>query len=425
MTDAVIYPPTITTDQEKLFACYSLLEQMRLEHNSKAADFRSRLALEAIPTEWLIGGKLDDKNEQVKQAKAKRLFREWCPEGFMLADTPENNELRQKYKTYAKQSKDLMKGLLAEKDKLKKSIREANYTDQEWRLIFKLPEQEQDTIYDNLFGNRTEEGVKPTLATSHLLDKLKALSIDGMALTPEIDPTEDLTTYIEYDQGSDISVSSNRVTHSNSDPYDDNYWVYKNFGTGHFDGNFEHLYQWKLTSAFYPTLIAWAMCDVNPYAYTDMDDDQNIMITRVSYSSMRVRIFEMDDTGTGTVDQVLSAWSVNTQYYAEVERDEAVGTYGTLYWWHCHTDYYDDGGDLDAALDILISVKKKDYSHLCAALNWDDNGGGIYSNNGYSELYDLQEGGGGGWAGKISGVTNPAKVAGVDAANIAKVKGVA
>ncbi len=30
-----------------------------------------------------------------------------------------------------------------------------------------------------------------------------------------------------------------------------------------------------------------------------------------------------------------------------------------------------------------------------------------------------------GWSGKISGVTNPAKVMGVDKANIAKVKGVA
>lgn len=29
-----------------------------------------------------------------------------------------------------------------------------------------------------------------------------------------------------------------------------------------------------------------------------------------------------------------------------------------------------------------------------------------------------------GWTGKISGVTNPAKVMGVDVANIAKVKGV-
>ncbi|GAI27798.1 unnamed protein product, partial [marine sediment metagenome] len=30
-----------------------------------------------------------------------------------------------------------------------------------------------------------------------------------------------------------------------------------------------------------------------------------------------------------------------------------------------------------------------------------------------------------GWTGKISGVTNPAKIMGVDVANIAKVKGVA
>ena len=33
MPEAVIYPSKIKTDKDKLFACYSLIEQMRLEHN--------------------------------------------------------------------------------------------------------------------------------------------------------------------------------------------------------------------------------------------------------------------------------------------------------------------------------------------------------------------------------------------------------
>jgi hypothetical protein len=43
----------------------------------------------------------------------------------------------------------------------------------------------------------------------------------------------------------------------------------------------------------------------------------------------------------------------------------------------------------------------------------------------YFYEFDFNEvGDGGGWQGKIAGVTNPAKMMGVDAANIAKVKGV-
>ena len=66
-----------------------------------------------------------------------------------------------------------------------------------------------------------------------------------------------------------------------------------------------------------------------------------------------------------------------------------------------------------ATTQTVWKIAKSDMSKIADSDNY---GGIIYALSSLAAL---------GWSGKISGVTNPAKIMGVDKANIAKVKGVA
>ena len=73
-------------------------------------------------------------------------------------------------------------------------------------------------------------------------------------------------------------------------------------------------------------------------------------------------------------------------------------------------DYVYCGG---ATTKTVWKIAKADMSKIADSDNY---GGVIYALSSLAAL---------GWLGKVSGVTNPAKIMGVNAANIAKVKGVA
>lgn len=144
---AVIYPANLKTDKDKLFACYSLIEQLRLEYNKVSA-------IAASDKERYAG----------------------------------------KFRAYADKAEDYFKQVLAERNSLIEKIRWANYTLEEWKQVSKLSFEEQDAIYKTLFGDRQAERVKPTLATSPLLAGLKATSLDDMPSKLGNDPVEDFTT---------------------------------------------------------------------------------------------------------------------------------------------------------------------------------------------------------------------------------------
>ena len=190
----VVYPPSMTTDKDKLFACYSLIEQMRLEHNNKIALAKSDLS-----------------------------------------------RYSSKIRPYAHRSKALQKQLLAEQNKLKESILWANYTPEQWKTVSQLSQEEQNVIYQTLFGDKSVEKVKTTKATSSELADLKAINLDNLSASLGTDPTEDFTTYTETDPGADITKTADRITFTALRTREDTFYVYKDKGVDHFNGNFEHL----------------------------------------------------------------------------------------------------------------------------------------------------------------------------------------
>lgn len=375
----VDYGPTITTDREKLFACYSLIEEMRLEHNRIAGNFRSRLVLESAPKD----------KEELAAKKEQGFIRDWCPEGFMLADTPENNSLRMKFRTYAHQSKALQKQLLAEQNRLKESIRWATYTLKEWEAISDLGIGEGMAINTLLFGNKTAEKGKPTDAASTLLDELKALNLDDLPEKSSIDPTEDFSTYTEEDPNSRISKTADRATFTDLSR-DEDAWLVDDKGVAHFNENFEFLFKTLLDAGTESGMVYLSVLS------NIVDDTEGIKAANEDYLGSayfylgigcRFYIIECDG-GTEYADY--GDISLDTVYYIEFERDEDVGTYGTLYDYVCTTDYWDDGGDQVDTLTVTIHTSKKDFRHIFG-VNTDNIGNSDRTLTGYIELLDLQE----------------------------------
>jgi len=114
----VNYPAETTTDSQKLECVYSLIEQMRLEHNRQVGIAQSN------------------------------------PEKYINSGV---------FKTYADLSKAKLKKLLAERNELMEKIRLARYTKKEWS---RLLEGELDEAYLELYGDKAQLKTLSTKATS-------------------------------------------------------------------------------------------------------------------------------------------------------------------------------------------------------------------------------------------------------------------
>ena len=73
--DAIVYPHSANTDKKRLFACYSILEQMRVERNKQAPILRERLSLEPVPID----------PDEYKAKRKAGFIKDWCSEGYMIA----------------------------------------------------------------------------------------------------------------------------------------------------------------------------------------------------------------------------------------------------------------------------------------------------------------------------------------------------
>jgi hypothetical protein len=335
---AVIYPPNVSTDKDKLFAVYSLIEQMRIEHNKVGA------LASADPEKYIKTGK---------------------------------------FETYRKQSKILLKEVLAEQNRLKENIRWANYTLREWKASTKSPEQE-DALYLSLFGDNNVEKTKLTQASSSSLDKLKSLRL--MRGESGIDPTEDLTTYTEVDPSPYyLTGTADRATFTNLPQTVDAYF-YSDKGVNHFDGNYEHLLQaitHKSGGASNPYVSVWCLANiVNDYTYIRLNGDSNAISFRaVDGTSVSIQLRE---TVAGTpYSDTWDDGADNTLYYLTVERDELIGDYGSLYAY-----IYSDSNRTNLLATLSLSLhEKEDFRYIFTTQSF--NTGATGTQTGYVELLDL------------------------------------
>lgn len=206
---------------------------------------------------------------------------------------------------------------------------------------------------------------------------------------------EDFTTYTEVDPSSHATVTASKITVAGVTRNEDTY-VYDDKGAGHFSGDFVHpltVYQASSSSG-------------TPYAgagvlRNDIDDMKQggDSIGVLLKNALNIAAYEADG-GSEYFDQY--SVSQDTPYYLELERDESVGTYGTLY-----VRIYSDAArtTLVATVSVALHSSKKDFRYAFPFTSYDSNNSS--TTDGYVENYDLQEAApGGGNARLLEGLIN-------------------
>ena len=174
---------------------------------------------------------------------------------------------------------------------------------------------------------------------------------------------EDFTTYSEVDSGTDITVTSSRVTWDTMTKAAQS-WVALDKGEDQFSGNFTHEFE-VYVSAFSgsgATAFVWALADSANY-FQAIDDasgsEFGIQIYGGEVGDERLVLVEVDGGTFYSATQINIALS--TLYYVTVWRNTAVGTYGTLYL----AVYTDESKETQVgstqSLTLQSSLKQFDY----------------------------------------------------------------
>lgn len=348
------YGPTITTDHDKLYACESLIRQL-----------------------------VDEYNRQSIIASAE-------PERY--AD---------KFRAYTlRKWQGVMQTLLAERSTIMENIRRYYYSGEEWIAISAEPDSWGDVWLD-LYGNLTAEKEKPTLAVCDGLNEVKAIDLADVDPLSILDPVEDFLSYTEVDPGSDLTIDTNTIDWSTVDSRDSDTYVYDDKGANHFDGDYEHTYLLRVTSfsgdnnGTYGFLGAWALANLVDDVYGIRQSESSHEVTyfyKAGLSDYDLYLMEWD-TDTAYYDY----WAtpvLDTTYYMTQKRDEAVGTYGTIYLYICEDNYYgESGSDLKDTLSVALHTAKRDYRYVYASQTL-NTGTANRLVTGWVEDLDLHEGAG-------------------------------
>jgi hypothetical protein len=327
----ITYPTTIKTDFEKLCAVYSLVEQMRLEHNRQGEIARGDWG--GYRDKWYLYGLRPER-------LGGNVF--W---GKMLPLVQEYNRLREE-------------------------IRKATYTDEQWRAF---SDEDREVASLELYGDRAVEKEKPTEATTALLDELKAVALDSLGGKVTPDPTEDFTTYTEVDPNSKISVTSSKVEFDDLSTGTTAY-VRKSFGAEHF-GDFEHLLEFGKPDSpvgKYHSGLYWAVADDYPTKQSMYDNDNGILIYTWAQGDNLWFIDAENSTSDG------SNITRQITYYLTVERS------GTTAICKIYTD--SERTNLHDTLSVTCTTTKYEYVYAPANYGHDS-----YSIYGYVANLDLQE----------------------------------
>lgn len=159
--------------------------------------------------------------------------------------------------------------------------------------------------------------------------KLNLSNIDGFA-------KEDYTAYTEVDAGGVLTVAANQITFTDLE-YQDTAYVYKDFGANYFSGDFTHEFKLRITdftSGPFSEGVVFPWYLSNTLANNEIHDSYyphlKVMAIQVSSTQWQFYLYEVTSGGS-TYWDTSTYLSKNTDYYCRVNRDESVGTYGTLY----------------------------------------------------------------------------------------------
>jgi len=203
---------------------------------------------------------------------------------------------------------------------------------------------------------------------------------------------ENYTTYSEYDASGLVTVGANTlaVAGNNNTAFS----VHKVFAAGHFSGDFEHVVAAALNNdgtVSMPWCPFWGLSNEtaeSAHSFKEIKAASGDCLYIAQYEdsgSVRIQLYEVS-TGTEYTDFYKYA-SYDTWYYCEIERDESVGTYGTLI---CRIYSDESRSTLVDTLSVTLH-EKEDFRTVYAVSSYYNNYNRPYSQE--IKNLDLQESG--------------------------------
>ncbi|MBI5562028.1 MAG: hypothetical protein HY894_04130 [Deltaproteobacteria bacterium] len=173
---------------------------------------------------------------------------------------------------------------------------------------------------------------------------------------------QDFTAYTEVDPNAHITVTASRIDVATLGRNEDAY-VYKDYGSAYFNANFTHELELQFCAAAATVAAAFPCALTNIVGgikgiETASGDHQSILV--FYDGALKIGLKESDG-GTAYSSYALTSAAFGTIYYARFYRDEAVGTYGTLYLY-----LYTDAARtvLAGSTSITLHTSKKDFRYL-------------------------------------------------------------
>jgi len=171
---------------------------------------------------------------------------------------------------------------------------------------------------------------------------------------------ENFTLYTEVDPGSNITVAANSLTYildNNTTAY-----IYSDKGAAYFDGDFSHYL--KVTPGAAGSVNGITACWMLANVLNDVRSMQlaanNHLVVTLSKGSGTYTLALSEFYGTAVSVAASNPLSDATPYYLNIERDETVGTYGTLY---CRI-YSDDARTVLIETISLTLRNKQDFRYV-------------------------------------------------------------
>jgi len=181
----------------------------------------------------------------------------------------------------------------------------------------------------------------------------------------------------------EVTDSDTITSNTNFDSRDVTYFYYKDMGAGYYSGNFMFDVDVYLNeSEDWQWFGFWAVGNSANYdmkGYVDNTGDGIFAYIRDNSVNPVVDLYEVN-AGSYVSGDSTPAVSVTSWIYLQIERDESVGTYGTVY---CRI--YDDPGrteeDLVNTVTLTLS-EQQDFRYLYTMMGYDTNSGMSWDING-------------------------------------------
>lgn len=194
---------------------------------------------------------------------------------------------------------------------------------------------------------------------------------------------EDFTTYTEYDPDTDYTITSSKIT-IDTVRHDAEGYVAKDKGSGHFNGDFEHLADVCATAFSNNSAELHLWCLGTVLGYIDAIGNRIEQFFNMSSSGSTYHLYIRERYGATHYQDLLGSISLSTVYYIKLKRVSST--------FYCYIYSDPDRTSLIDTLSLSLH-ETASYRYIYGTIAMGSGWNPSYTGSGYIENLDLQEGG--------------------------------